>query len=177
MKRYLPILALLISGTAFADTPYLLRPGVDPHIPTSVTGIRFANGTALDTVATTAQAAALLTGGTGTLNLGGFTLSLTAAQLSALLASNNTFTGTNTLGTNGTAVALHRAVTATLSGGSVTISDSNITATSRCTPTNEPAGYSGSIGIPYVSAQAAGSVTISSSNSSATNGVSVTIEN
>jgi hypothetical protein len=70
-------------------------------------------------------------------------------------------------------------INATLASGTVTVSDSNITTSSRITVTNNPSGYSGTVGLPYVSAQSSGSVTISDSSTLSTSNcpVSILIEN
>ena len=109
---------------------------------------------------------------------GSLTLDRTGAGNGNLTMTGSLSTGgTITNGASGTPVALHRVITGTLSAGTVTLSDPNITTASRCEPTNEPSGYTGAIGVPYVSAQAAGTVTITSSNAAAANPISVIIEN
>ena len=100
------------------------------------------------------------------------------ATLAAVLCQGNlTVDGAQQVGTNGTGVVLHRIVTATLAAGTVTISDANITVNSNCAAVNRPAGYGGTLGTLYVSAQSAGHVTITSTSATATNLIAVTIEN
>lgn len=64
------------------------------------------------------------------------------------------------VGSNGTAFALVKSGTGALTSGTLTVSDSDVTASCTIVPTNLT--FTGTPGAPYVSAQTTGTFTITS---------------